>query len=133
MEHHSSTHYLMWSEFPTTMNHFRPPPFFEESLVWPPRSYPCTFCRRQFRSAQALGGHMNVHRRDRAKLKQSPPPPKTPPPINFRGEEDGGRWANCEETICKRHKFCSGFSTIDQEIDLELRLGAPAVKLGHIL
>nr|GMC84044.1 zinc finger protein 10-like [Ipomoea batatas] len=41
--------------------------------VWPPRSYTCNFCRREFRSAQALGGHMNVHRRDRAKLKQSPP------------------------------------------------------------
>ncbi|KAL2934298.1 putative transcriptional regulator RABBIT EARS [Bienertia sinuspersici] len=37
--------------------------------VWPPRSYSCNFCRREFRSAQALGGHMNVHRRDRAKLK----------------------------------------------------------------
>lgn len=42
--------------------------------VWPPRSYSCSFCRRDFRSAQALGGHMNVHRRDRARLKQSPTP-----------------------------------------------------------
>ncbi|WCJ28342.1 C2H2 and C2HC zinc fingers superfamily protein [Euphorbia peplus] len=42
--------------------------------IWPPRSYSCSFCRREFRSAQALGGHMNVHRRDRARLKQSPPP-----------------------------------------------------------
>jgi hypothetical protein len=37
--------------------------------VWPPRSYSCTFCQREFRSAQALGGHMNVHRRDRALLR----------------------------------------------------------------
>ncbi|CAJ1929051.1 unnamed protein product [Sphenostylis stenocarpa] len=36
--------------------------------TWPPRSYTCTYCRREFRSAQALGGHMNVHRRDRARL-----------------------------------------------------------------
>ncbi|CAH9095383.1 unnamed protein product [Cuscuta epithymum] len=43
---------------------------------WPPRSYTCSFCRREFRSAQALGGHMNVHRRDRARLRQSPPPPR---------------------------------------------------------
>lgn len=41
-------------------------------LSWPPRSYSCTFCKREFRSAQALGGHMNVHRRDRARLRQSP-------------------------------------------------------------
>ncbi|KAM7492005.1 hypothetical protein LguiA_034926 [Lonicera macranthoides] len=40
-------------------------------FVWPPRSYSCSFCKREFRSAQALGGHMNVHRRDRARLKQS--------------------------------------------------------------
>ncbi|KAE8696564.1 putative C2H2 and C2HC zinc fingers superfamily protein [Hibiscus syriacus] len=40
--------------------------------VWPPRSYSCSFCGREFTSAQALGGHMNVHRRDRARLKQSP-------------------------------------------------------------
>ncbi|XP_021771141.1 zinc finger protein 10-like [Chenopodium quinoa] len=38
--------------------------------VWPPQSYSCSFCMREFRSAQALGGHMNVHRRDRARLKQ---------------------------------------------------------------
>ncbi|CAN0842871.1 Zinc finger protein 10 [Linum grandiflorum] len=44
---------------------------FEEditNLTWPPRSYSCSFCRREFRSAQALGGHMNIHRRLRPKL-----------------------------------------------------------------
>ncbi|XP_010554904.1 PREDICTED: probable transcriptional regulator RABBIT EARS [Tarenaya hassleriana] len=39
--------------------------------VWPPRTYTCSFCVREFRSAQALGGHMNVHRRDRARLKHN--------------------------------------------------------------
>lgn len=48
-------------------------------VTWPPRSYTCTFCRREFRSAQALGGHMNVHRRDRARLHQTLPTP-TPTP-----------------------------------------------------
>ncbi|WOL14917.1 zinc finger protein 11-like [Canna indica] len=42
--------------------------------IWPPRSYSCSFCRREFRSAQALGGHMNVHRKDRAMLKQCSSP-----------------------------------------------------------
>nr|GMC81737.1 zinc finger protein 10-like [Ipomoea batatas] len=50
--------------------------------VWPPRSYTCNFCRREFRSAQALGGHMNVHRRDRAKLKHSSPSRDLSVPIN---------------------------------------------------
>lgn len=40
---------------------------------WPPRSYTCSFCKREFKSAQALGGHMNVHRKDRARLRSSPP------------------------------------------------------------
>ena len=38
--------------------------------AWPPRSYTCAFCRREFKSAQALGGHMNVHRRDRARMRE---------------------------------------------------------------
>ncbi|XP_010524045.1 PREDICTED: transcriptional regulator SUPERMAN [Tarenaya hassleriana] len=46
--------------------------FYEGSIPWPPRNYACSFCRREFKSAQALGGHMNVHRRDRAKLRQLP-------------------------------------------------------------
>jgi hypothetical protein len=29
--------------------------------------YECVFCKRGFTTAQALGGHMNIHRRDRAK------------------------------------------------------------------
>ncbi|OIW13138.1 hypothetical protein TanjilG_32119 [Lupinus angustifolius] len=34
------------------------------------RSYDCTFCKRGFTNAQALGGHMNIHRKDKAKAKQ---------------------------------------------------------------
>ena len=51
--------------------------------TWPPRSYTCTFCRREFRSAQALGGHMNVHRRDRARLHQVQPPGSLNPTPSF--------------------------------------------------
>ncbi|PIN15569.1 hypothetical protein CDL12_11775 [Handroanthus impetiginosus] len=44
-------------------------------FIWPPRCYKCSFCKREFRSAQALGGHMNVHRRDRAaRLRHESPP-----------------------------------------------------------
>ncbi|CAA3032544.1 transcriptional regulator TAC1-like [Olea europaea subsp. europaea] len=34
------------------------------------KSYSCTFCKKGFSNAQALGGHMNIHRKDRAKLKE---------------------------------------------------------------
>jgi C2H2-type zinc finger len=29
--------------------------------------YNCTYCKRGFTTAQALGGHMNIHRKDRAR------------------------------------------------------------------
>ncbi|XP_020112628.1 zinc finger protein GIS-like [Ananas comosus] len=29
--------------------------------------YNCTFCKRGFSTAQALGGHMNIHRKERAR------------------------------------------------------------------
>ncbi|GJN12084.1 hypothetical protein PR202_ga30329 [Eleusine coracana subsp. coracana] len=45
-------------------------------------SYTCGYCRREFRSAQALGGHMNVHRRDRARLRQCCSSMMSYPPTN---------------------------------------------------
>ncbi|XP_027353561.1 zinc finger protein 11-like [Abrus precatorius] len=42
------------------------------------RSYGCIFCKRGFTTAQALGGHMNIHRKERAnKNKPSFVPPST--------------------------------------------------------
>ncbi|KAK3140438.1 hypothetical protein QOZ80_5AG0400990 [Eleusine coracana subsp. coracana] len=35
--------------------------------------YECVFCKRGFTTAQALGGHMNIHRRDRAKPTRESP------------------------------------------------------------
>ncbi|GMI69314.1 hypothetical protein HRI_000600700 [Hibiscus trionum] len=58
---------------------------------WPAKYYTCSFCKREFRSAQALGGHMNVHRKDRARLRllsswvlesQNPNKPSTNPNPN---------------------------------------------------
>ncbi|KAE8716436.1 putative cyclin-D7-1-like [Hibiscus syriacus] len=43
----------------------------EEDVSSHSKSYTCSFCKRGFSNAQALGGHMNVHRRDRAKLRES--------------------------------------------------------------
>lgn len=36
------------------------------------RSYECVFCKRGFNTAQALGGHMNIHRKDRARSSTKP-------------------------------------------------------------
>lgn len=43
----------------------------KEDTATTKRSYECTFCKRGFTNAQALGGHMNIHRKDRAKAKQT--------------------------------------------------------------
>nr|GMC61712.1 probable transcriptional regulator RABBIT EARS [Ipomoea batatas] len=80
---------------------------------WPPKSYSCSFCKREFRSAQALGGHMNVHRRDRAKLKRSnnintmassPPPISSSAIIFFQGNNSGDQ----KKGGCKRQRIGGG-------------------------
>lgn len=48
-----------------------------DDMVTVARSYGCVFCKRGFTTAQALGGHMNIHRKDRAKTR----PSSLPPPI----------------------------------------------------
>ncbi|XVE76416.1 hypothetical protein DITRI_Ditri12bG0170900 [Diplodiscus trichospermus] len=42
-----------------------------EELSGHARPYTCSFCKKGFSNAQALGGHMNIHRKDRAKLRES--------------------------------------------------------------
>ncbi|KAK7324523.1 hypothetical protein VNO77_28147 [Canavalia gladiata] len=61
---------LIWESHNNNGDHHED---YMNGFPWPPRSYNCSFCRKEFKSAQALGGHMNVHRRDRARLRQSPP------------------------------------------------------------
>ncbi|XP_077225795.1 transcriptional regulator TAC1-like [Tasmannia lanceolata] len=47
------------------------------------RSYECTFCKRGFSTAQALGGHMNIHRRDRARIRH-----RTHSSVTKKADED---------------------------------------------
>ncbi|CAH1432486.1 unnamed protein product [Lactuca virosa] len=43
----------------------------QQTTTHTPRSYECNFCKRGFTNAQALGGHMNIHRKDKGKFKHS--------------------------------------------------------------
>lgn len=92
--------------------------------AWPPRSYPCSFCRREFRSAQALGGHMNVHRRDRARLTHGSPPPPPPPPPPSRAPPamiPNLNYPPPSSTTNK--KLLDAPSSIEMELELELGVG----------
>ncbi|KAG6727071.1 hypothetical protein I3842_02G113300 [Carya illinoinensis] len=49
------------------------------------RSYKCSFCKRGFTNAQALGGHMNIHRKDRVK---APKQHTSGPSFSNKSDED---------------------------------------------
>ncbi|KAL7105435.1 hypothetical protein ACP275_07G044000 [Erythranthe tilingii] len=69
----SSSSSSSWDNFETTSCFSPDGDSAAAGFSWPPRCYTCSFCKREFKSAQALGGHMNVHRRDRARLRQYSP------------------------------------------------------------
>lgn len=64
------------------------------SHVTSSRSYECNFCRRGFSNAQALGGHMNIHRKDKAKLKQQQSSIQTQPSLDMvpLQDKDKPKW-----------------------------------------
>lgn len=97
------------------------------------RSYSCTFCKRGFSNAQALGGHMNIHRRDRAKLKQSSEENLLSLDISIKNNTNDEAVIDLEENHHEppqRGKSIIGTTQLPQRIeekkadlDLELRLG----------
>ncbi|KAL6871446.1 hypothetical protein ACP4OV_014275 [Aristida adscensionis] len=72
--------------------------------------YECSFCKRGFTNAQALGGHMNIHRKDRGGGKSGTAPPAS--------HDDGGgsRDVHLGLSLGRGEDGRSG-------VDLELRLG----------
>ncbi|KAM0931632.1 hypothetical protein ACQ4PT_000235 [Festuca glaucescens] len=105
--------------------------------------YNCTFCRRGFPTAQALGGHMNIHRKDRGRASKSPTVSEITllqaqraalPQLELRlfesghvdatadrGKEQGGATDRRKHYIAKDAERRQGEE--DEELDLELRLG----------
>ncbi|GJU51693.1 transcriptional regulator SUPERMAN-like protein [Tanacetum coccineum] len=72
-----------------------------QDFSWPQRNFMCNFCNKEYKSPQALGGHMNVHRKDRARLYSSPPsldpnPNPNPNPINFVSQPSPVRYLPCK-------------------------------------
>ncbi|XP_030516576.1 transcriptional regulator TAC1-like [Rhodamnia argentea] len=114
----------------------------------PVKSFTCAFCKRGFSNAQALGGHMNIHRRDRAKLRESMEestlslavvPSKNPAAAENHEDERSSNKTPLKgpRTVCPEDKACAqgrddgveeermqlSPSSDRTELDLELRLG----------
>lgn len=104
------------------------------------RMYECTFCKRGFTNAQALGGHMNIHRRDRlnkAKLQNDADVALSHPHRCFHVASDRGGYEQVDSVMLRKttsnyiqHLRISSMATRREnviiegdEIDLELRLG----------
>ncbi|KAJ1255657.1 hypothetical protein BS78_K175200 [Paspalum vaginatum] len=76
--------------------------------------YECSFCKRGFTNAQALGGHMNIHRKDRGGGGKSG---AAPPQQDDAGGGGGGSRTYGGDVHL-------GLSLGRKEdVDLELRLG----------
>lgn len=83
------------------------------------RSYDCVFCKRGFSSAQALGGHMNIHRRDRARIRDSNTSPmqsSSSPPVVVMMAEGNVRPDHDEEMYIFGGSPTSKFNINHQDI-----------------
>lgn len=114
------------------------------------RSYECVFCKRGFNTAQALGGHMNIHRKDRARNKPNSTKPDdgatyTGPRLyhqipslygsTYHHQDDSDRdppqpsnpvipdWRMRLSLVEDVEKNRLAMINQDKELDLELRLG----------
>ncbi|KAK4270361.1 hypothetical protein QN277_023403 [Acacia crassicarpa] len=104
------------------------------------RSYTCAFCQKGFSNAQALGGHMNIHRRDRARLRQQYSL-DTNPNNDLHHQNPDDDINHKKPSIFPEAKVNMGISSeissqlpiffgVEEkmELDLELRLGPEPVK-----
>ncbi|CAA2960241.1 transcriptional regulator SUPERMAN-like [Olea europaea subsp. europaea] len=71
------------------------------------RLYECVFCKRGFNTAQALGGHMNIHRKDRARNK--------PTSVNSSRQEENYTVPRFHQQIFSSYQPVQYIESHDQE------------------
>ncbi|KAL6217499.1 hypothetical protein ACLB2K_010716 [Fragaria x ananassa] len=84
------------------------------------RSYECVFCKRGFTTAQALGGHMNIHRKERAK----PRPTSAPSSIASKAADEH------VSDLMRSHRSLQSYPSphfaTDPEVNVNYRTYIPA-------
>ncbi|KAI3786981.1 hypothetical protein L1987_41105 [Smallanthus sonchifolius] len=109
----------------------KPPPTtteqHQQTTTHTPRSYECNFCKRGFTNAQALGGHMNIHRKDKTKFKHSSNTAESPSttttaaadPFSIDGKKPLPVFDHRDTAVQRNiHR-----PSPEGDVDLELRLG----------
>lgn len=118
----------------------------KHGFSWPQRNYRCSFCKREFKSAQALGGHMNVHRRERAKMrllhlgdhyiKPKPIPNLNPNPKSFPSSSASSAAKFLPSNNIYQSSYHNGFSAPSTAADGEkvpiLIVRSPATPPGKL-
>uniref|UniRef100_A0A2C9V9B0 C2H2-type domain-containing protein n=1 Tax=Manihot esculenta TaxID=3983 RepID=A0A2C9V9B0_MANES len=96
------------------------------------RSYTCSFCNKCFSNARALGGHMNIHRKERENLRKASDEnllpldtSKSMKPVDFPHLDSEEINPLVSESREDAYMLFSHRQTTQIELDLELRLGPP--------
>ncbi|XP_073284610.1 uncharacterized protein [Primulina huaijiensis] len=93
----------------------------ESTYIRVRRFYECLFCKRGFDTAQALGGHMNIHRKDTARRNKPTSTPSKCQRTNRSIDPDDWRVMRLDDFP---PVIMGGLETNhEEELDLELRLG----------
>ncbi|XP_010442011.1 PREDICTED: zinc finger protein 8-like [Camelina sativa] len=91
------------------------------------RMYECTFCKRGFTNAQALGGHMNIHRRDRlnkAKVTNDADLALSQTHRCFHVSSDRGGYEHADSVVMR---------TTTSNYMQHLRIGSMAARREHVV
>ncbi|XP_027367903.1 zinc finger protein 10-like [Abrus precatorius] len=86
-----------------------------DDMVGTGRSYECVFCKRGFTTAQALGGHMNIHRKDRANKAKPNFPPSSSSKVDENSYADLGFYSAINPTHLAKGNYYS--AAPDREVD----------------
>lgn len=85
------------------------------------RSYECVFCKRGFTTAQALGGHMNIHRKDRGKPR---PTSSIPSAVSSRSVDEN--YGNLKSYLPIQSYPSTHYSTASHEVNVNYQISFPS-------